>query len=50
MGLFREIMYSNAPVLKQNSEFYGDSARFNFLEAPSSQMIANYQMQKLMNF
>lgn len=50
MGLFREIMYSNAPVLKQNSEFYGNYARFNSLEAPSSQMIANYQMQKLMKF
>lgn len=50
MSLFREIMYSNAPVLKQNSEFYGNYERFNSLEAPSSQMIANYQMQKLMDF
>lgn len=50
MGLFREVMYSNAPILKQHSEFYGDYAKFNSLEAPTSQMIANYQMQKLMQF
>lgn len=50
MSLFREIMYSNAPILKIHSEFYGDYERFNSVEAPTSQMIANYQMQKLMSF
>ncbi len=51
MGLFREIMRSNAPVLKYHSEFYGDEFnRFNSIEAPSPEMINKYQMKKLIEF
>lgn len=50
MGLYREIMRANAPVLKFHQEFYGDYERFNSLEAPDSAAIANFQMKKLMEF
>lgn len=50
MGLFREVMYSNAPILKKQSEFYGYFKKFNSLEAPTSEMIRDYQMQKLMAY
>ena len=48
MGLYREVMRANAPVLKFHQEFYGDYERFNSLEAPDSAAIANFQMKKLM--
>lgn len=50
MGLFREVMYSNAPILKKQFEFYGYFKKFNSLEAPTSEMIRDYQMQKLMAY
>ena len=50
MGLYREVMRANAPVLKFHQEFYGDYERFNSLEAPDSAAIANFQMKKLMEF
>lgn len=50
MGLYREIMRANAPVLKFHQEFYGDYERFNGLEAPDNAAIANFQMKKLMEF
>ena len=50
MGLYREIMRANAPVLKFHQEFYGDYERFNDLESPDQQAIANFQMEKLMTF
>lgn len=50
MSLFREIMYANAPVLKISQEFFGESARFNDLEAPHAGEIAEFQMRKLSEF
>ena len=50
MGLFREVLYSNAPILKSHNEFFGDYANLNTINAPSNQEIQNFQMQKLKEF
>ena len=39
MSLFREVMYSKAPILKMHSEFYGDYSSLNNVDCPSEQMI-----------
>ena len=50
MGLYREVLYSNAPVLKIHDNFYGEYKQFQDLEAPSPTQIAEYQRSKLMQF
>lgn len=50
MGLYREILYSNAPILKSHDDFFGDLKEYQGLEAPDSQAIAQYQKKKLMEF
>ena len=50
MSLFREVMYSKAPVLKMHSEFYGDYSSLNNVDCPSEQMIQEYQLAKLKEF
>lgn len=50
MGLFREVLYSNAPVLKVHDNFYGEYEKFQDLEAPTPTQIAEYQRNKLMQF
>ena len=50
MGLYREVLYSNAPVLKIHDNFYGEYEKFQDLEAPTPTEIAEYQRSKLMQF
>ena len=47
MGLYREIMYSNAPILKHNNDFFNEYKEFIGLEKPSPEAIKNFQQQKL---
>lgn len=50
MGLYREVLYSNAPILKIHNNFYGEYEQFKDLEAPTPTQIAEYQRSKLMQF
>ena len=50
MSLFREVMYSKAPVLKSHEEFYGDYSMLNAVDCPTEAMIQNYQLTKLKMF
>ena len=42
MGLYREIMYSNAPILKHNNDFFNEYKEFIGLEKPSPEAIKNF--------
>lgn len=50
MSLFREVMYSKAPITKGHDSFYGDYSYLNAVEAPSDSMIQDYQLMKLKEF
>lgn len=50
MSLYRELMLSNAPILKQHDSFYGDYADLNRYNIPTSNEIRNYQLKKLIEF
>lgn len=50
MSLFREVMYSKAPILKSHSEFYDDYSALNAVDCPTEEMIQNYQLTKLKMF
>ena len=50
MGLYREVLYSNAPILKFHDNFFGEMEQYQNLSAPSPQQIAEYQRSKLMQF
>lgn len=50
MSLFRNIMYSNAPILKQYNSFYGQYDYLNAAGCPSDSDIYNYQYFKLREF
>lgn len=50
MGLFRSIMYANAPVLKNHDEFFGDYKDLNDIGAPGANDIQNFQKRKLAEF
>lgn len=50
MGLYREVLYSNSPLLKQHNEFWGEMKKYNHLNKPSSQLIAEVQKRKIMEF
>jgi len=51
MSLFRNIMYANAPILKKQTEFFGEYSYLNrFSDIPDANAIHDYQLKKLMDF
>lgn len=50
MSLFRNIMYSTAPILKNQNIFYGEYDYLNAAGCPSDDDIYNYQYLKLREF
>jgi hypothetical protein len=40
MGLYREVLYSNAPILKFHNNFYGEMEQYQDLSAPQPNEIA----------
>lgn len=50
MSLFRSIMYSNAPILKNESSFFDSYDDLDSVTAPDAAAIHDYQLKKLMDF
>lgn len=50
MSLYREVLYSNSPLLKHQDKFFGDYKDLNNIEVPTNSEIATFQKQKLMEF
>lgn len=50
MGLYREVLYSNAPILKFHNNFFGEMEQYQDLSAPQPHEIAEEQRRKLMQF
>lgn len=50
MSLFRNIMYSTAPILKTQNSFYGNYDYLNAVGCPTPNEIYNYQYLKLREF
>lgn len=50
MSLYRDIMYSTAPVLRRANQFYGDYSDLNSVSKPSDSEIAKLQESKLIQF
>ena len=50
MGLYREVLYSNAPILKFHNNFFGEMEQYQDLSAPQPNEIAEEQRRKLMQF
>lgn len=50
MSLYREVLYSNSPLLKHQDKFFGNYKDLNNIEVPTNSEIATFQKQKLMEF
>lgn len=50
MSLYREIMYSTAPVLRHHDQFYGAYTDLNSVKAPTNNEIASLQEAKLREY
>lgn len=50
MGLYREVLYSRAPILKHHNNFYGEMEEYQSLSAPTPEEIYKEQKRRLMEF
>lgn len=50
MSLFRNVMYSDAPILKQQQKFFGYYEDLNKISSPTEEAIRKFQLDKLKLF
>lgn len=50
MSLFKNIMYAQAPILKNRQEFYNDYEDLKYISKPEDKDIYEYQLRKLQEF